>query len=291
MTVPHSSSVVHHSSFLVPRSSFVDTHAHLDVEEFDADREQVLGRARESGLAAIVCPAITADSSEAVVRLAEGHREIHAAVGIQPNYCGQATQEDWDRIAALAGHPRVVAVGETGLDRHWDFTPFDVQRDYFDRHLRLAQARDLPAIVHCREAEADLIPMLREVAARGPLRGVLHSFSGDQALADECLRLGLYVSFSGAVTYTNKKFEPLREVACRIPADRILIETDSPYLVPHPLRGKQPRNEPAWIVHTAQRLADLRRETLAEFAAQTTVNARRLFGTRLPPVPSLPEGI
>jgi len=182
-------------------------------------------------------------------------------------------------------------VGETGLDRHWDFTPFELQRDWFDRHLRLAQARDLPVIVHCREADADLMPVLREAHQRRPLRGVLHSFSGDQALADECLGLGLYVSFAGAVTYTNKKFEPLREVARRVPADRILIETDSPYLVPHPLRGKQSRNEPSWLVHTARRLAELRGQALAEFVGRTAENARRLFGIGSPLAPSSPGGV
>ena len=264
----------------------IDTHAHLDIEEFDADRAQVIARARAAGVSAIVCPSITADSSEALVRLAEEHGEIYAAVGIQPNYCAQAAPRDWQRIVALAGHARVVAVGETGLDRHWDFTPFDVQQDYFQRHLRLAQQRNLPVIVHCREAEADLMPMLREAHSQGPLCGVLHAFSGDAALAEECLGLGWYVSFAGAVTYTNKKFEPLRDVARRIPADRILIETDSPYLVPHPLRGKQARNEPSWILHTAQRLAELRGQSLAEFAALTAENARRLFAIRSPLAPS-----
>ena len=254
-----------------------DTHAHLDAEEFDADRAEVIARARQAGVEKILCPAIHAASSEAVVRLAESQPGLYAAVGIQPNYAGQATAGDWARIEALAGHPRVVAVGETGLDRYWDFTRFDVQQDYFDRHLRLAQQRGLPLVIHCRDAEADLLPMLREAAARGPLAGVLHSYSGDQATADECLQMGLFLSFSGAVTYTNKKFEPLRAVAAGVPFDRILIETDSPYLVPHPLRGRQKRNEPAHLVLTARRLSDLRGLSLEEFSAQIAANARRLF--------------
>ena len=258
-------------------SSFLDSHAHLDATEFDADRQEVIARARQAGVVAMICPAISADSSEAVIRLAEEHEDVYAAVGIQPNYCAEAGAGDWGRVVAMAGRRRVVAIGETGLDRHWDFTPFEVQRDYFDRHLRLAQARDLPVILHCREADADLLPMLREAVAQAPLHGVLHSFSGDRAMAEECLALGLEISFAGAVTYTNKKFETWREAARAVPLDRILIETDSPYLVPHPLRGKRPRNEPAWIVHTAQRLAELRHESLAELAAQTTANARRLF--------------
>lgn len=254
-----------------------DTHAHLDTEEFDADREAVIERAQAAGVEAILCPGIHAESSSAVVRLAEAHAALFAAVGIQPNYCSQAAEGDWDRVVALASHPRVVAIGETGLDRYWDYTPFDVQQDYFDRHLRLAQERQLPVILHCREADADLLPMLREAAARGPLSGVVHSFSSDRAFADECLALGLFVSFSGSVTYTNKKFEPLWAVAAAVPDDRILIETDSPYIVPHPLRGRQKRNEPANIALTAERLADLRGLDRDALIALTTANARRLF--------------
>jgi TatD DNase family protein len=254
-----------------------DTHAHLDQPEFDDDRDAVIARSIEAGVENTLCVAISADSSQAVVSLAEAHNALHAAVGIQPNYGAEAAPGDWDRIVALADHPRVVAVGETGLDRHWDFTPFDVQQDYFDRHLRLAQQRDLPVVIHCRLAEADLLPMLRDAAARGPLSGILHSFSGDAAFAEACLELGLYVSFAGMATYTNKKFGPLRAVAATIPDDRILIETDSPYLTPHPLRGKQKRNEPANLVHTARCLAELRDTPPQRFAALTTANARRLF--------------
>jgi TatD DNase family protein len=170
-----------------------------------------------------------------------------------------------------------VALGETGLDRHWDFTPWYVQQDYSERHLRLGQSRDLPVIIHCREAEADLLPILRQAAARGPLRVVLHAFSGDTAFAEECLALGLFISFAGAVTYTNKKFESLRAAVAAVPGDRILIETDSPYLTPYPLRGKEPRNEPAHLVHTAARLAELCGQSREEIAAQTAANAKRLF--------------
>lgn len=255
----------------------IDTHAHLDADEFHADRDAVLRRAREAGVQAVICPAISADSSAAVVRLAEAHADVFAAVGVQPNYCAQAAAGDWEKVVELAEHPRVVAIGETGLDRYWDFTPFDVQQDYFDRHLRLAQERQLPIIIHCRDADADLLAMLREAVARAPLAGVLHSFSSDTAFAEECLALRLYVSFSGSVTYTNKKFEPLRAAAASIPDDRLLIETDSPYLVPHPLRGRQQRNEPAHLALTAARLAELRGQSLEVLTALTVANARRLF--------------
>ena len=257
---------------------YVDTHLHLDQEEFDADRDAVVARSRQAGVEAMVCVGISADSSRATLRLAETCEQVYAAVGIQPNYCARAAADDWQRIVAMADHRRVVALGETGLDRHWDYTPFELQQDYFDRHLQLAAKRGLPVVIHCRDAEADLLPMLRAARAGGPLRGVLHAFSGDAATATECIELGLYVSFAGAVTYKNKKFKPLRAVAAAVPADRILIETDSPYLVPEPLRGKQKRNEPANLLHTARCLAGLRGVSPEEFAAQTTANARRLFG-------------
>jgi len=268
------------SPFPSPPSPLLDTHAHLDAEEFAPDRREVIARAEAQGIVAIICPGITAASSEAAVQLAAEYAGIYAAVGIQPNYCADAAEGDWERIVALVGRPKVVAIGEIGLDRYWDFTTLDVQKEYFDRHLRLAQDRDLPVILHCRDADADLLPMLRDAASRGPLQGVMHSFSGDERWLAACVELGLYVSFSGAVTYTNRKFEPLRQAAKAAPGDRILIETDSPYIVPHPLRGKQPRNEPANLVLTARRLAEIRGQSADELAAQTTANARRLF--RLP---------
>jgi TatD DNase family protein len=267
-------------------SFFVDTHAHLDVEDFDADRAEVMARARQAGVTAVICPGITADSSQSAVRLAESVDGVFAAVGIQPNYCGQAAAGDWDRVVALAVRGGVWAIGETGLDRHWDFTPLAVQQDYFDRHLRLAQARGLPVIVHCREAEADVLAMLREAAGRPPedgrrpLAGVFHAFSGDCSFAEECLALGFSISLAGPVTYTNKKFATLRNAARAIPDDRLLVETDSPYLVPHPLRGRQKRNEPANVALVAECVAGLRGVSVAQLAAQTTANARRLF--RLP---------
>jgi TatD DNase family protein len=254
-----------------------DTHAHLDDERFSDDLDAVLRRAREAGVEGVVAVGVSAGSSRVAVELAGRHDLVYAAVGIQPNEAAEAGENDWDRIVALLDRPRVVAIGETGLDRHWDFTPFDVQREYFDRHLRLSQERGLPVVIHCREAEADLLPMLREAAVRAPIRGVIHSFSGDPAFAHECLSLGLFISFAGQVTYTNKKFEGLKDVARSIPDDRIVVETDSPYLVPHPLRGREKRNEPARVALTTKCLAELRGLAPEALAAQTTANARRLF--------------
>ena len=262
------------SIFRIPYSVLIDTHAHFDQDDFNADRADVIARAKAAGVAAIVTIGVTAESSAAAVRLASENDGIYAAVGLQPNYCGQALPGDWEQIVELAKQPKVVAIGETGLDRFWDYTPFDVQRDYFDRHLRLSQETGLPFVVHTRESDADVLAMLREAAARGPLKGVMHSFTGTAETAAECVALGLYVSFAGMVTF--KKSDALRAVTATIPADRILVETDSPYLSPHPLRGK--RNEPANVVHTATCLAAARGQSLDDFAAQTTANAMRLFG-------------
>jgi len=260
-------------------TTYIDTHAHLDQREFDADRVEVVARARKAGIEALICPAISAESSRAALRLAEVHG-FFAAVGIHPNSTAEAAPDDWEQIAAMIGNPRVVALGETGLDRYWDDAPLALQQEYLDRHLQLARRNDLPVILHCREAQEDLLPMLRTVGADGSLRGVLHAFSGDMAFADECLALGLHVSFAGNVTYSNKKFESLRTVARHIPEDRLLVETDSPYLIPQIFRGKQKRNEPAHVLHTAAFLAELRGTSVEQFASATTSNAQRLF--RLP---------
>lgn len=254
--------------------NLIDTHAHLDAAEFQSDREAVIERAQAAGVSAIVCVGAGAESSAEAIRLAQRDERIFATVGIHPNYAAEAQPGDWDRVVALAREPRVVALGETGLDRYRDHAPFDVQQDYFDRHLRLSQQTGLPFIVHARESLPDILAMLREARSRGPLAGVMHSYTGDVATAGECLELGLYISFAGMLTF--KKSEDLRLVAAAIPADRLLVETDSPYLSPEPLRGK--RNEPANVVHTARRLAQARGVGLGELAEQTRANAARLFG-------------
>jgi TatD DNase family protein len=253
--------------------SLVDTHAHLDQEEFNEDRDAMIARATAAGIETIVAVGVTAASSSAVVALAAAHSSVFAAVGIQPNYTAAVEQGDWDRIVELASAPRVVALGETGLDRHWDYAPFAVQQDYFDRHLRLSQERNLPFIVHTRESDSDVLAMLREARGRGPLSGVMHSFTGTAETAAECVELGLYISFAGMVTF--KKSDELRAVAATVPGERILIETDSPYLSPQPLRGK--RNEPANLLYTAACLAEVRGLSVADFSAQSRTNARSLF--------------
>lgn len=255
-------------------SLYFDTHAHLDQTDFDADRAEVIARAVAAKVTHIICVGVTAVSSAKCIALAGEYPALHAAVGIQPNYVHEALPGDWDQIVALASQPNVVALGETGLDRYWDVAPFDVQQDYFDRHLRLSQSLDLPFIVHMRECGEDIMQMLRVARLRGPLRGIMHSYTGDPAMAAECIDLGLHISFAGMVTY--KKSDELRACAATIPDERLLIETDSPYLSPQVVRSVR-RNEPAHVVHTAACLAEARGQTVSQIAALTTSNAKELF--------------
>jgi TatD DNase family protein len=253
----------------------IDTHAHLDDEQFEQDLPAVLERAAAAGVRRIVTVATTAPSSRTCISLAQRYPLLAASVGIQPNHVAQIEPEAWDKVAALAAEDPVVAIGETGLDRHWDDTPFAQQEDYFARHLQLARQRNLPVIIHCREAEADVVRMLRADYERsGPVRGVMHSFTGDQPTAEACVAMGLHISFAGMVTYKNA--QNLRAVAARIPADHLLVETDSPYLAPVPMRGK--RNEPAYVIHTAACLAAVRGVEVDVLAEQVTRNAEQFFG-------------
>lgn len=253
---------------------YFDTHAHLDQEEFAADLAEVIATAQRAGVANILAVAVSAKSSRACVEIASQQPGIHASVGIQPNYVHEANADDWDRVVELASGPSVVALGETGLDRYWDDSPFEMQQDYFDRHLELSQRTGLPFIVHMRECEEDVLVMLREAANRGPLSGVMHSFTGSADMAAECIALGLYISFAGMLTY--KKSDELRAVAATVPLDRLLIETDSPYLSPEPVR-KIRRNQPAHVVHTAACLAATRGIDVEQIALHTSANAKRLF--------------
>ncbi len=252
-----------------------DTHSHLDDLKFQNDFTEVLDRAAKAGLERITVVGTTAASSATCVSLASQHDILLATVGIQPNHVAEVRFKDWDKIVQLSEKDKVVALGETGLDRHWDFTPFDQQEDYFARHLQLSRQRKLPVVIHCREAEADTLRMLRDdYEANGPVNAVMHSFSGSLETALACLEMGLYISFAGMVTYKNA--QNLRDVAKEVPRDRILIETDSPYLSPAPLRGK--RNEPAFVAHTAECLANVLEMDLELFGEQTSNNARKFFG-------------
>lgn len=254
-----------------------DTHAHLDADAFSQDLDEVLSRAEEAGVRRILTIGIDLETSKNAVALAEKYEQVSAVVGIQPNYAAEAAQGDLEAVEELLSHPEVVGIGETGLDRYWDFAPLEVQAEYFRAHLRLAFEYDLPFIIHCRDAEADVIEVLKEFESHQPFRGVMHSFCGSAESANVCLEMGLHLSFSGMLTY--KKNQELRDTAARAPVDRLLIETDAPYLVPTPKRGKVKRNEPAFVKYTARVLAEVHGISPEEMAAQTSQNARELFGT------------
>lgn len=265
-----------------------DTHAHLDDEAFDGRLDEVLDRAWKAGLWGIVAMGTTIASSRRAVELAEKYPRIHAAVGIQPNHVHEAAAEDWAQLCELSQSPRVVAIGETGLDYYWDYAELPVQRTWFRRHLELAAECGKPFVIHSREGKhgqsdddcaRDLQRSLRDVFGGRSVPGIMHSYSGNQAHAATFVSMGLSISFAGMVTF-GKALE-LQAVVPTIPKDRLLIETDAPYLSPHPLRGKYP-NEPARISHTATCVANLRGEPLLELASLTTANACRLFGLESP---------
>ena len=253
----------------------IDTHAHLTDASFADCLPRVLENARSAGLVKIGVIGFDAATSRHACELAERYPDIlYASVGIQPNSVAEALEGDWTMVEALASHPSVRALGETGLDLYWKDTPFALQQDYFERHIELSKSSGLPLVIHLRETGREIVDQLTPHGAAGPINGVMHSFTGDMATCRDCLDLGLYISFAGMVTF--KKSDELREIAAFVPADRILIETDSPYLSPEPHRGKRP-NEPARVVHTLEVLAKVRGVKYAELAEQTTSNAKRLF--------------
>ena len=254
----------------------VDSHAHLDDEAFTADRAEVLARAGAAGVRLIVSVGADLPSSRANVALAARHQGVWAAVGVHPHEAAGLDAAALAELRALASRPRVVAIGEIGLDFYRDRSPRPAQREAFQAQLRLAAELALPAIVHDREAHDEVLATLREwVGATGPrARGVLHCFSGEEALAAAAIALGFYVSLAGPVTYANAR--RLQALAASLPLERLLVETDCPYLPPAPHRGQ--RNEPALVALVAEKVATLRGLPLAEVAAATTANAQRLFG-------------
>jgi TatD DNase family protein len=251
----------------------IDSHCHLDPEYFGADCKDVLTRARQAGVAAFISVGVGRglQAPRDAIALANQEPDVFATVGVHPHDVAAMTETDWQELDLLARRPRVVGVGETGLDYHYRHSPEDVQRAAYRRFIELARAAGLPIVSHVRDAHTDAAAILREERA-GP--GVIHCFTGGVAEARAYLDLGQYLSFSGIVTF--KKATDVREAAAFAPADRVLVETDAPYLAPVPHRGK--RNEPAFIAQTLAVLAELRASTPAEMDAATTENTRRLFG-------------
>ncbi|NTV15046.1 MAG: TatD family hydrolase [Desulfobulbaceae bacterium] len=250
----------------------VDTHCHLDMNAYQSDLEPVLHQAATRGVGRIITVGIDPASSARAVALAEKYPGVSATVGIHPHNLGECTEESLAGLAELARHPKVVAFGEIGMDLHYDYFPADLQRRHFARQVALAQEMALPLVIHDRDAHAQVLAVLRE-GGPFPAGGVMHCFSGDAALAEAVMELGFYISITGVVTFA--KSAQLQEAICQTPLDRLLLETDGPYLAPEPRRGR--RNEPALLLFTAARVAELKGVTLAELATTTTANAEKLF--------------
>ncbi|HEX8635063.1 MAG TPA: TatD family hydrolase [Pyrinomonadaceae bacterium] len=256
---------------------FVDSHAHIDGTEFDADRDEVVERARAAGVVAILNVGTGdphGEDLQRAVRVAEQYEGVYAAVGVHPHDARLFDERAAERVYELArSSGRVIAWGEIGLDYHYDNSPREVQREAFASQLRLARELNLPVIIHSREADAETVEILRAELSGAARGGIMHCFGGGYEMAASVLELGFMISFAGNVTF--KKAEALREVARRVPVARLLVETDCPFLTPVPFRGR--RNEPARVVETARCLAELHGVELAEFARITTGNFYRFF--------------
>ncbi|TAL25412.1 MAG: YchF/TatD family DNA exonuclease [Nitrospirae bacterium] len=279
----------------------IDTHCHLEMQAFDSDRNEVIQRAKDAGIEAIITVGSDMKGNIGSLELSGKYDFIYSSIGIHPHDAKDFTEEVYEQLKKWATEfriqntpsltlpprgggkgggeqskapsvqiPKVVAIGETGLDYHYDNSPRDVQKQVFKKHLSLARELDLPVIIHSREAQEDTLDILKE---SGVSNGVLHCFSGDMDMAERVMELGFYISIAGPVTFRNAK--KLTEIAGAIPDDYLLIETDAPYLTPEPLRGK--RNEPAFVRHTAKKIAELRGVSFEDVARITTLNAKRLF--------------
>ena len=251
----------------------IDSHAHLDDLRYDTDRDNVLQRAQTAGIEAIVTIGCDLATSQAAVALAHAHPNIFATIGVHPHEAKEIGEGWYESFRSLAQHPKVVAYGEIGLDYHYDHSPREIQRQRFREQIHLARELALPLVIHTREAQEDTVMILREEGAVD-VGGVFHCFSGDMWLAKDALDLGFYLSFSGVLTFKNATM--LRDIAKTVPLDRLMVETDCPYLAPVPYRGK--RNEPAYVQYVAETLAEIRGNGSVQSIARATVeNTKRVF--------------
>lgn len=253
----------------------IDTHAHLNAIQYQEDLEEVIERAQSEGVEIIVVVGFDRETITRAIELADTYEFIYATVGWHPVDAIDMTDEDLKWIEELCSHPKVVALGEMGLDYYWDKSPKDIQKEVFRKQIALAKKVKLPIIIHNREATADIIEILEEENA-SEVGGIMHCFTGSVEVAKQCMDMNFYISFGGPVTFKNAK-KP-KEVAAEIPLDRLLIETDCPYLTPHPFRGK--RNEPSYVKYVAEQIAELKGVTFEEIAQKTSDNAKRFFGIK-----------
>lgn len=258
----------------------VDSHCHLDFPDLSERLPEILAAMQRNSVAAALCIGVNLEDFPRVRHLAESHQHLYASVGVHPEY-SDAEEPDVERLVELASHPKVIAIGETGLDYYWHKDRPEWQRERFRTHIRAARLGDKPLVIHVREAADDTLAILREEGAEA-VGGVMHCFTGDWEFGKQALDLGFYLSFSGIVTFKNAV--QIKDVAQRAPLDRVLVETDSPYLAPVPFRGKI--NQPAYVLHVAEEIARLRGLTLAEVAQASTANFFRLFSTAICPTTS-----
>ena len=250
-----------------------DTHVHLNAEQFEEDLAEVIARAQEAGVTNMVVVGFDRPTITKAMELVEEYDFLYAAVGWHPVDAIDMTDADLEWIESLTAHPKVVAIGEMGLDYYWDKSPKDIQMEVFRKQIRLAKKVKLPIIIHNREATADTIAILQEEGA-AEVGGIMHCFSGSVETAKVCVDMNFYISLGGPVTFKNAK-KP-KEVAAEVPLDRLLIETDCPYLAPHPYRGK--RNEPSYVKLVAEQIAEIKQISIEEVSQVTTANAKKLFG-------------
>ena len=250
----------------------VDTHVHLNAEQYEEDVEEVIERAREVGVEKMVVVGFDTETIERAMELVERYDFLYAVIGWHPVDAIDCTEEDLNWIESLTKHPKVVGIGETGLDYHWDKSPKEVQIELFRKQIRLAKKLDLPIIIHNRDATADVVRILEEEEAH-TVGGIMHCFSGSVEIARQCIDMNFMISLGGPVTFKNAKMP--KKVATEIELEHLLVETDAPYLTPHPHRGK--RNEPFYVTLVAEEIAKLKEITYEEVAEQTTANALKLF--------------
>jgi TatD DNase family protein len=263
----------------------VDSHCHLDFDAYDPDRAETIARARAAGVGAMVTICTQLSKFDRVREIAESEPDIWCSVGVHPHEAAGEGVDAPDALVRLARHPKVVGIGESGLDFHYDHSPRAAQRANFRAHIAAARETGLPLIVHAREADEEAAQILREEASNGELRGVMHCFTSGRSLAEAALEIGFYVSLSGIVTFRNA--DDLRDIARELPLDRLLVETDAPYLSPVPVRNVK-RNEPAFVAHTARFLAGLRGMEEGALAEATTDNFYRLFTRAVRPAAARP---
>lgn len=257
----------------------IDSHCHLDFADFASERDAVIERARAAGIGRLITISTHTEAFESISRIAETYEEVFCTVGTHPHHAHEEAEISKDRLVALSRHPKCVGIGEAGLDFHYDKTPREIAARVFRTHIAAARESGLPIVIHARDADGDIAAILENEMGKGAFKGLLHCFTASASLAEVALSLGLFISFSGVLTFKNS--QTLRDIASTVQMDRLLVETDAPFLAPVPHRGK--RNEPAFVAATAKALAEVKGVSLETIASETSANTLRLFSKMPPP--------